>query len=66
MNPLVLAVQGLGFGFAAMAVLGLIAYVAQNTDLNGPDDEEPDRIQTQNNALLQIIAAFVASGALDG
>ena len=67
MNPLALAVQGLGFGFAMMALQGLLAYVASNLQFSGPDEEDqPDtRIHRQNHALLQLIAAFVASGALE-
>lgn len=67
MNPLAIAVQGLGFGFAMVALQGLLLYVAENIILAGPDeiDEQPnDRIKKQNAALLQIFATFVASGAL--
>ena len=65
-NPLALAVQGLGFGFAMVALQGLLAYVAANIILNGPDDdEEPNFIQQQNNALLQLVAAFISTGALE-
>jgi hypothetical protein len=68
MNPLAIAVQGLGFGFAMLAVQGLLTYVAANIILNGPDDEADPSIfiQRQNAALLNVVAAFVASGALDG
>jgi len=66
MNPFAIAVQGLGFGFAMVAVQGLIAWVAANTILNGPDeDDEPSLIKQQNHALLNLIAAFVSSGALE-
>lgn len=65
MNPLAIAVQGLGFGFAMVALQGLLSFIAANITLNGPDEEEPDHIQKQNHTLLKLIAAFVASGALE-
>ena len=65
MNPLAIAVQGLGFGFAMVALQGLLQYVADNIVLAGPDeDDSPNPIHKQNRALLMMFSALAASGAI--
>lgn len=63
-----IALQGIGFGVVLIAAQGLFPVQVQAPawDAYSADDGQATFIQNQNRALLQMIAAFAASGALDG
>jgi hypothetical protein len=76
MSAQTIARQGIGFGAAMVALQGFaITTLAGVVGLSGgtgggnaPEDADMRRyrIQKQNNALLHLVAAFVATGELDG
>lgn len=68
MNPLAIALQGIGFGVALVAVQGFAVLgiePASPTDFYSGADDDSARITRQNNAVLQMVAAFLSTGALE-
>ena len=69
MSPRAIALQGIGFGLALVAVQGLSALeailpTARLGSYSTGDEGLHERIGRQNNLILQMTAAFISTGAL--